>query len=948
MPVSRRSLRRGLLALAALLVAAPLRAQEAEPQIPRSDAVYLLDVSGSMRDHQALDRAKELLQGLLDKVVQPGTQVAFVPFGTGVHDVSRFDVPEDPEGARATLAEMRAAIGAVSARDSYTYLFEAVDQGLAVLREFKAKHPEHSRHLILVSDGKQLTPRDQPAVALRDVLERRNASGFKGPEDWFIWYAYLGEPDPHLKETLESTGTGQAIPLDRLASIRWTLTRLDTAALDLGRRMPGAWTETVRLVAETEAAGVGRRLRLQPAGDLPEGMAFDVTPREVELTAARTAFDVTLSVRGARGGAYEAALLLRAEEGALHWVEPRRVPVRFTVASPHLAVGAGRIDLGRVAPGQSATGRLRLLPDADARDARPQVGLRVARAEPGVTVTLAEDAFEAGEAREVAFTLQVPADAAEGPCEARLALTAPDGTTLETPEVTVAYRVGFGRVTVGTERLRFERVLTGETARAELTLSADAETAALGRRIGLILGGGLPAAVDVDLPGEVRLGGPVTVPVEVRVPAGVPGGTYRARLLFAAPGDVRVEPREIPLSLTVVEAASLLLPPVVDLGDVPASGARELRGGFDLAVAAHQAGAELELEADDGAAIAPRVFTLKKGTTPVALTLRTVDLGAGPHASRVRVFLTQDGARHEVGAIDFRWRVRETFLRVASWTPPPALPAGDAEIRGTLALDASGDLAGRRVRLAPAFPALAAGMRVTLAAEEVELAGGLQSVPVVFQVRGARTGHYPASLRVGLAAPVEGVAAPPPLDFGLDVAGATVYVAREGGFDGLQAGRERVVTLTLTAAAVPAPVTLDLELERGGLPDAVRIDLPEDVVLAKSDGVTRVTVRLMPGPDTPYGAWQPRLLVRARGAAVAVTPESVTIPADLPDPVTVIRERSGDPATALWAGIAAGVVILVGLAAFLLGRRRTEIVHVQVPAPAEEPALDEEDLIILE
>ena len=39
-------------------------------------------------------------------------------------------------------------------------------------------------------------------------------------------------------------------------------------------------------------------------------------------------------------------------------------------------------------------------------------------------------------------------------------------------------------------------------------------------------------------------------------------------------------------------------------------------------------------------------------------------------------------------------------------------------------------------------------------------------------------------------------------------------------------------------------------------------------------------------------------------------------------------------ATALWVGIAAGVVILIGLAAFLLGQRGgSGVVHIPVPQP---------------
>ena len=77
--------------------------------------------------------------------------------------MQRFDVPEDGDGVWTAIQDLRHAIEDARAADSYTYLFEAVDKGLEVLREFKEKNPGHSRHIILVSDGKQLTPRDKPS-----------------------------------------------------------------------------------------------------------------------------------------------------------------------------------------------------------------------------------------------------------------------------------------------------------------------------------------------------------------------------------------------------------------------------------------------------------------------------------------------------------------------------------------------------------------------------------------------------------------------------------------------------------------------------------------------------------------------------------------------------------------------------------------------------------------
>ena len=80
------------------------------------------------------------------------------------------------------------------------------------------------------------------------------------------------------------------------------------------------------------------------------------------------------------------------------------------------------------------------------------------------------------------------------------------------------------------------------------------------------------------------------------------------------------------------------------------------------------------------------------------------------------------------------------------------------------------------------------------------------------------------------------------------------------------------------------------------------------------------------------------------------------MPAELPAPQapvvrerTVVKERAvHSTATALWVGIAAGVVILIGLAAFLLGQRGgSGVVRIPVPPPVApeeemEPVYDDE------
>jgi hypothetical protein len=460
--------------------------------------------------------------------------------------------------------------------------------------------------------------------------------------------------------------------------------------------------------------------------------------------------------------------------------------------------------------------------------------------------------------------------------------------------------------------------------------------------------GDLPGEIELDVARDLRLDGPRKLPVTVRVPAGLASGTYRGELHLSAPTGVQVEPATLPITIRVVALATVSLPAVVDLGDVPLSRARTLEGVLEFTAPEQQAGGRLELVAADGdeTVIEPRVAELKSGANALTVRLKTVDVGAGERQARFDAYLSRDGARTKVGAVSFRWRVRESFFRVRNWAGPAAVTSGTSDVTANLVVESSADLAGKKAHLAQLLPGLAPGMAVTLHPTEVTLQGGLQTIPVRLQVKGARAGKYQGELSVGLASQVDGVEAAA-LPLALEVAGATVHVTLEGGLKGLRPNDERTMTLVITAAGVPTPVDLDVTLDRRGLPEAIAADVPATVSI--TEPVTRVPLRFLAADGAPSGRWKPRFVVKAQTDGIAVSPEAVTVPAELPAPQapvvrerTVVKERAvHSTTTALWVGIAAGVVILIGLAAFLLGQRGGSGV-VRIPVP--QPGAPEEEL----
>ncbi|MHC4164584.1 MAG: COG1470 family protein [Planctomycetota bacterium] len=847
---------------------------------------------------------------------------------------------------------MTETIDGMLPRDTYTYLFEAVYAGLETLMEFKQANPGHSRHIVLVSDGKQLVPRDEKTTTLREILEHFTQLKFHPGEDWFIWYAHIGPPDPVLKQALERTGAGQTVPLDQLASLNWAVTRFNTNVIYGGRKLPGNWTHRQRLTAHTDASGIGRKVFFQiVAQDLPKGMALSVKPSEKEMTGETTIFDLSIRCKGAQGGVYEATILVNGERGGLHWVEPAQMRFSFEVLQGTLAASSRALDFGRIMPGASASRSLGLEGNKVARITGAKVAVEVVDVPEGVEVTLDKKTLGTGD--EVGVTVAVPADAGDGPYECRLRLVSGRYASVDTSEVKLTYRVGYGKIVLGGDKLDFASLQPGRDAKAELSLTPDAETAALGPQVRLVVTGDLPGDVEFDVARDLKLDGPRTLPVTVRVPAGLKSGTYRGELHFSAPAGVQVEPATLPITLRVVEPATLSLPAVVDLGDVPLSRARTLEGVLEVSVPEHQAGGKLELVAADGVetVVEPRVAKLKLGANVLTVRLKTVDVSAGERQARFDVYLSQGNARSAVGAVTFRWRVRESFFRVQNWAGPAAVTSGTSDVTANLVVESSADLAGKKAHLAQLLEGLAPGMAVTLEPTEVTLNGGLQTIPVRLKVKGARAGKYQGELSVGLASQVEGVE-PAALPLALDVAGATVHVTCEGGLKGLRSNEERTMTLVITAAGVPTPVALDVAFDRGGLPEAIAADVPATVRITEPDGVTRVPLRFVVADGAPSGRWQPRLVLKAQTDGVAVSPETVTMRAELPAlRPPVVKERTFDnTATALWVGIAAGVVILIGLAAFLLGRRGgTSVVHIPVPQPvppAETGPVHDDELVI--
>ncbi len=920
------------------LLSLPVRA--APPPKGRTDVVLLLDVSGSMRKHRALPRARQILGGVLDKIVHPGTNVALIPFGTGVHKPIRFKVPNDPAGYARARAEIRRAIEQVRARDSYTYLYDGIHASLSILREFKETHAEHDRHVILISDGKEVVRRDAANTHTFDgTLSHFENLGFMRREDWFIWYAHFGEPDAVLQRKLESTGAGRVISLDDLPSLAWAYTRVESDDLDLGRRTAGDWETEANLRVVTDKAGKGRELRLAIVGELPEGMELSIEPETFKITRHKQEIAVRVRATGARReGLGPLKLRVMPADGALHWVERGEIDVRLEIGFPRIDVGTDLLSLGRLAPGMRRTRAFAILPNDDARARRTAIDVKVEGAPKGVTVTVADPAPLVEGRHEIPVTVVVGADAKEGVAACRLVLSARDGTPVKPSVIRLDFRVGTGRVSVGSDRVAFAPLKAGGEATHELILAPDEETALSGSALAVRITG-LPSGFALNVPASLPLEARTTLKLNLAVPAGAKAGDYTATLAFSAPEGVIVDPAELPVTFSVQAPAPLTLPSLVDLGDVPATRAREVSGRLELAVSAEHAGHELELVASEGgAAVEPRVIPLREGHHVVPVRLRSVLTESGAHAARFDAFVTRGGTRRKVGSISFRWRVVESFVRLATFVAPS--PTTGKACEAKLVLDASDDVAGRRLPVTAEFRGLPEGMRVEVLGE-IDIKAGLQKVALPFTLKGARPGRYTGVIRIGNipgAATARTIEIP---EFELVVAGGLVeIIAVEGSLEHLRKDETRELTLVVRATAAPVPTELQLTFERGGLPAEVQAFVPKTATVSVHDGVQRIPLRFKVVREPRIGIWEARLSVRALTADVAVAGNVSSLRATVVAPETIVKVKETERISALWIAVGIGGGLLVGILAvlLLLRRRRNdddEFVSIELPLESE-------------
>ena len=272
--------------------------------------------------------------------------------------------------------------------------------------------------------------------------------------------------------------------------------------------------------------------------------------------------------------------------------------------------------------------------------------------------------------------------------------------------------------------------------------------------------------------------------------------------------------------------------------------------------------------------------------------------------------------------IALRWRITDGKFAVKEVKKPLPLPFRGGAADTALTIDASEDLQGKAVGLKLSFERLPEGMEATLLTEKAELTGGVQVVPVQFEIAGGQPGSYRGKLEVALDTGFVLATAVVPVV----VEPLEVSVALEGSLDGLSPEDDRAVALVVTVEdALVQAVDLGVKVDRAGLPAEVSIQTLETASLRRA-GDVRVPLKFRVAPGAQAGTWHPRVSLTAdRG--VVIEPSTVDLTVVVPESslAAAAVAQPSDSQRSLWGVLALVALACTALAALFVGRSKDDL-----------------------
>ncbi|MHC4955242.1 MAG: hypothetical protein ACYTGZ_15420 [Planctomycetota bacterium] len=720
--------------------AAPLHAQQR-----RIDSVVMLDMSREMSASGTLEAARNLLIDLVPRVVRPGAQVAFVPFGDGVHEPVVIRVPYGAEGVAAARARLRRLISDARPREGHRYLYEAMERGLEQLRAFMRNHPERERRLVIVSTGARKVRRAEDDMSLAERIARLSGDDLAVGRDWSLWYGHFKGGDPGLRRFISQKRAGAMVPLDGGRKRRWSEVSIGTPYVDLGANLRGPWKRRVRITSKC-AAGTVLAVRAG-AGPGAGGATLTATPAIVRLRRPNASIEVELSGNGRSGGSYANAWL-RLDGAGLSpvWVTGAQITVLTGASRAQASFASDTLNIGRVDRGTKITHTLEMMSNEDAKTRRATVRFRVADVPPDVDLRVVPSSLRLDEDSQVQIELTAHGAAKPGRYESRVVLSGGRGLRIPRRELAVRYRVGHGGIRILQARLVSPPLSRGGEVVARLTLVPDEGAVDAGATVRVEVGE-LPDGLDPEVISRFALQEETELEVRLRAQPYLAEGLYQTELRFSASGEIRVVPSVIPVEIEVVAPPPLNLGGTLDIGEYYQTRAERLIVEIPVDIDPAHNGTRIDFVAPSTQiAVEPSHVRLRSGRQTIRLSIRPPAITPGRASAVIDVYSIRDGERHAEGEYTVSWRVKESFLRAVEWRAPPPLMSGSNLVTGNLVIESSPDLNGKLVRVRAGLGDLPTGTHIAPGTDAIVLTGGLQRVTMPFDIVRAEPGRYEGRL----------------------------------------------------------------------------------------------------------------------------------------------------------------------------------------------------------
>jgi len=379
-------LRQTILALAVAFRALTAAGQQAsQPAHLKIDYMFIVDVSGSMTGAvghtNIFPEVKKAIADFITKL-DPGTTIYFVPFAEQVREIRPFVLHGPDDVAAAT-----AYINGLDANGLNTAVYNSLRDSMQYIQTRRPAEQAAVNPIIVhvYTDGDDNVSQ---GLTLGSILKEYKLR--KGPHDW-LFYAELGlPPNPERAATFSQFDNDNVRYVnERRGEVRpITVLEARLPYMNFGNVIETQSPERDQqfVVRGTQQLPANFFLRVEPYFDelRSAGVLADIEPERLPVTMKKTTLKLMLSnVENLAHGVYKGKLLVTPSD-PLVIVVPDDIAAEFSYEPPKkivISAAPGEhlpINIGEVAPGQTAAAHLRVSANEEVRRAKIPVTFHIA------------------------------------------------------------------------------------------------------------------------------------------------------------------------------------------------------------------------------------------------------------------------------------------------------------------------------------------------------------------------------------------------------------------------------------------------------------------------------------------------------------------------------------------------------------------------------------------